>query len=323
MLADRPRRPAARGCGVAARTPAAGAVALVPDGFSGPRRRPRRATGAGQRGGARRAGRAAAWQRRCEHAGSGQPQTPLPALVDGPQHARGRESATSRRRRVVGDYAPEIADTPDAAGGPDIAGDAQEAPGGIRCVRRRPGRRTARRKMRTRRKARTRPKAAGGHTASRPGCAGPDRAQWPSTWTPSLPAADPVRAAGSGGLAVVCLVRPTRVQALDGALAARAVSLFTVNRRPPAPDGDGQDAAFAFQVEMNVEADRPLIPRVNLNGLDSGDWDERLAVCTIAMSPSTRSATTSRRAPTSPALNAAGSGPSGCRGPACRGSNRP
>ena len=48
-------------------------------------------------------------------------------------------------------------------------------------------------------------------------------------------------------------------------------------RRPPAPDGDGQDAAFAFQVEMNVEADRPLIPRVNLNGLDSGYWDERLA----------------------------------------------
>ena len=50
-----------------------------------------------------------------------------------------------------------------------------------------------------------------------------------------------------------------------------------MNRRPPAPDGDGQDAAFAFQVEMNVEADRPLIPPVNLNGLDSGDWDERLA----------------------------------------------
>ena len=82
---------------------------------------------------------------------------------------------------------------------------------------------------------------------------------------------------GSGGLAVVCLVGPTRVQALDGSRAARAVSLFTVNRRPPAPDGDGQDAAFAFQVEMNVEADRPLIPRVNLNGLHSADWDERLA----------------------------------------------
>ena len=81
----------------------------------------------------------------------------------------------------------------------------------------------------------------------------------------------------SGGLAVVCLVRPTRVQALGGSRAARAVSLFTVNRRPPALDGDGQDAAFAFQVEMHVEADRSLIPRVNLNGLDSADWDERLA----------------------------------------------
>ena len=81
----------------------------------------------------------------------------------------------------------------------------------------------------------------------------------------------------SGGLAVVCLVRPTRVPTLDGSRAARAVSLFTVNRRPPAPDGDGQDAAFAFQVEMNVEADRPLIPRGNLNGLHSADWDERLA----------------------------------------------
>ena len=81
----------------------------------------------------------------------------------------------------------------------------------------------------------------------------------------------------SGGLAVVCLVRPTRVQALGGSRAARAVSLFTVNRRPPALDGDGQDAAFAFQVEMHVEAERPLIPRVNLNGLDSADWDERLA----------------------------------------------
>ena len=54
-----------------------------------------------------------------------------------------------------------------------------------------PGKATARRKMRTRRKARTRPKAASGHAASRPGCAGPDRARWPSTWTPSLPADRP------------------------------------------------------------------------------------------------------------------------------------
>ena len=176
-----------------------------------------------------------------------------------------------------GDYAPEIADTPDAAGGPDIAGDAQEAPA-----------------------------ESGASAAAREGDGSPEDENPPEGENPSeggrrahrfapwvrrpgsgavaidLDAVAPGRPTrfelpGSGGLAVVCLVRPTRVQALDGALAARAVSLFTVNRRPPAPDGDGQDAAFAFQVEMNVEADRPLIPRVNLNGLDSGDWDERLA----------------------------------------------
>ena len=176
-----------------------------------------------------------------------------------------------------GDYAPEIADTPDAAGGPDIAGDAQEAPA-----------------------------ESGASAAAREGDGSPEDENPPEGENPSEGGRRAHRFApwvrrpgsgavaidldgvahgrptrfelpGSGGLAVVCLVRPTRVQTLGGALAARAVSLFTVNRRPPAPDGDGQDAAFAFQVEMNVEADRPLIPRVNLNGLDSGDWDERLA----------------------------------------------
>ena len=155
-----------------------------------------------------------------------------------------------------GDYAPEIADTPDAAGGPESASGAREAPAegenppeGVRRARRfapwvrRPG------------------SSAVAIDLDGVAHGRPTRFELP----------------GSGGLAVVCLVRPTRVQTLGGALAARAVSLFTVNRRPPAPDGDGQDAAFAFQVEMNVEADRPLIPRVNLNGLDSGDWDERLA----------------------------------------------
>ena len=38
-----------------------------------------------------------------------------------------------------------------------------------------------------------------------------------------------------------------------------------------------QDTAFAFQVEMTVEADRPFVPRYDLRGLNSDDWDERLA----------------------------------------------
>lgn len=81
----------------------------------------------------------------------------------------------------------------------------------------------------------------------------------------------------SGGLEVVCLVRPTKVQTLDDLLDARAISIFVVNRRPPLEEDDQQDAAFAFQVEMTLESDQPLIPRVDMHGRDSEDWDERLA----------------------------------------------
>ena len=82
---------------------------------------------------------------------------------------------------------------------------------------------------------------------------------------------------GSGGLELVCLVRKTRVRTVDGDRDARAVALFVVNRRPPAEDDELQDTAFAFQVGMRVEADRALVPRYDLRGLDGDDWDERLA----------------------------------------------
>ena len=81
----------------------------------------------------------------------------------------------------------------------------------------------------------------------------------------------------SGGLEVVCLVRPTTVREFGGDLKVRAVSVFFVNRRLPLEETDQQDAAFAFQVEMSVGPDRPLVPRPNLHGLDGNDWDERLA----------------------------------------------
>ena len=82
---------------------------------------------------------------------------------------------------------------------------------------------------------------------------------------------------GSGGLELVCLVREIRIRTFDGDRDVRAVSLFIVNRRTPAEDDDLQDTAFAFQVEMRVEADRALVPRYDLHRLDSDDWDERLA----------------------------------------------
>lgn len=81
----------------------------------------------------------------------------------------------------------------------------------------------------------------------------------------------------SGGLEIVCLVRPTRIRAAEGIVDACAVSLFVVNRRTAAEDDDLQDTAFAFQVEVSVTADRPFIPRYDPSGLDSDDWDERLA----------------------------------------------
>ena len=81
----------------------------------------------------------------------------------------------------------------------------------------------------------------------------------------------------SAGLSVVCLVRPTTVHTVDGNLSVRAVSVFVVNRRQPRQRTDDQDLAFAFQVEMSVEADRPLVAQANVRDLNSDDWDERLA----------------------------------------------
>ena len=155
-----------------------------------------------------------------------------------------------------GDYAPETADTPEIADTPEAVREGDDPP---------EGESPSEDSRRARRFAPWVRRPGSGAVAIDLGTVVPG--QPPTRF--ELP--------DSGGLAVVCLVRPTRVPTLDGSRAARAVSLFTVNRRPPAADGDGQDAAFAFQVEMDVEADRPLIPRGNLNGLHSADWDERLA----------------------------------------------
>ena len=95
----------------------------------------------------------------------------------------------------------------------------------------------------------------------------------------SIPVGTPVPfdVPASNGLKFVCLVRETRVRGAEGSVEARAISLFVVNRRPAREDDDLQDMAFAFQVEMSVAADRPFVPRYDPRGLDSDDWDERLA----------------------------------------------
>ena len=82
---------------------------------------------------------------------------------------------------------------------------------------------------------------------------------------------------GNAGLQIACLVRPTAVRTASGNIEARAVSLFLVNRRNPIETPGHQDAAYVFQVEMAVKADRPFVAQPNPHGLDSDDWDERLS----------------------------------------------
>ena len=80
-----------------------------------------------------------------------------------------------------------------------------------------------------------------------------------------------------GGACLACLARPTHLRTAAGDRPALAVSLFLVNRRPPADEEDRRDAAFMFQAEMTVEADRPFVPRHDPHGLDSTNDDERIA----------------------------------------------
>ena len=56
----------------------------------------------------------------------------------------------------------------------------------------------------------------------------------------------------------------------------RAVSVFLVNKRTPAADVK-KDAGFIFQAALEVRANAPIVPRPNVHGLNSDDWDERVA----------------------------------------------
>ena len=54
----------------------------------------------------------------------------------------------------------------------------------------------------------------------------------------------------------------------------RSVSLFLVNYRHPQPD-ERKDEGIVFQAGFTVRLDEALVPRPNLRGLDTEDWDER------------------------------------------------
>jgi len=137
------------------------------------------------------------------------------------------------------------------------------------------------------------PSAEAGTPASTPAEAGTPAARpGPSVWrrtpreevvTLALPAqtAAPVESAvpKSDGLRLALSVRPVNASVAGGGLVpagTRSVSVFLVNRRVPGPD-EIRDERFAFQAEIVVLSGVPFVPRPNLRGLTSDDWDEQVA----------------------------------------------
>ena len=83
----------------------------------------------------------------------------------------------------------------------------------------------------------------------------------------------------SDGLEIVVSIRKIRTEGNNGPAlvptGTRAVSVFLVNRRAPSPD-ERKDESMAFQAKLLLHVDTPLVPRPNLQGFDSDDWDERV-----------------------------------------------
>ena len=82
---------------------------------------------------------------------------------------------------------------------------------------------------------------------------------------------------GSNGLNLVVAARDARgIEALGLGAGTRSVSVFLVNDRAPAPE-ERKDEAAAFQVRLVLRSKEPFVPRPNTTGVDSVDWDDRVA----------------------------------------------
>ena len=86
---------------------------------------------------------------------------------------------------------------------------------------------------------------------------------------------DPLPLPGHEDLKLVVSVRPVGETGMLPA-GTRSVSVFLVNHRPPTPDMR-RDAAYIFQPELSLHALQPFVPRPDLHGQDSDDWDEKVA----------------------------------------------
>jgi hypothetical protein len=92
----------------------------------------------------------------------------------------------------------------------------------------------------------------------------------------------------SGGLQLHIVERTVAAQDLEAHIPAgtRSVSVFLANHRPPVPSEEGEpDLAYAFQPELEVHSEHPFVPRPDLRGTRSEDWDELVADLHYADTP--------------------------------------
>lgn len=81
----------------------------------------------------------------------------------------------------------------------------------------------------------------------------------------------------SGGLQLHVVEREVLAEELAAHIPAgtRSVSVFLVNHRTP--DQANPDLAYVFQAEIEVRGDSPFVPRPDLSGAMSKQWDEQVA----------------------------------------------
>jgi hypothetical protein len=87
-----------------------------------------------------------------------------------------------------------------------------------------------------------------------------------------------IEISGSDGLHLSVRTRPIRSKGFDLVPpGTRAVAIFLVNGRKPAEENRRKDERFAFQAALRVELPAGFVPRPNLRGLSSKEWDEQVA----------------------------------------------
>ena len=90
----------------------------------------------------------------------------------------------------------------------------------------------------------------------------------------------------SDGLQIHVVERPIASEDLAEHIpeGTRSVSVFLVNHRSPAGEGE-PDLTYAFQAEVEVRSEQPFVSRPDLRGISAEDWDEQVADLHYADTP--------------------------------------